>query len=57
MPSAFCASSVSLLVYFFTTTGINASVRDLQAGGRPLIILLVITVATMFAQNLTGISG
>jgi glutamate:Na+ symporter, ESS family len=44
-----------LLVYFFTTIGINASVRDLLAGGRPLIILLVITIAFMLAQNLTGI--
>ena len=44
-----------LLVYFFTTIGINASVRDLLAGGRPLLILLAITIAFMFAQNLTGI--
>jgi ESS family glutamate:Na+ symporter len=45
-----------LLVYFFTTIGINARIKDLVAGGKPLIILLVITVATMMAQNLTGIS-
>jgi ESS family glutamate:Na+ symporter len=45
-----------LLVYFFTTIGINARIKDLLAGGKPLIILLLITVATMFAQNLTGIS-
>jgi ESS family glutamate:Na+ symporter len=45
-----------LLVYFFTTIGINASLRDLVAGGRPLVILLVITIAYMFLQNLTGIS-
>lgn len=44
-----------LLVYFFTTIGINASARDLLAGGRPLLILLAITIAFMFAQNLTGI--
>jgi glutamate:Na+ symporter, ESS family len=44
-----------LLVYFFTTIGINASARDLLAGGRPLLILLAITVAFMIAQNLTGI--
>lgn len=44
-----------LLVYFFTTIGINASARDLLAGGRPLLILLLITIAFMFAQNLTGI--
>jgi len=45
-----------LLVYFFTTIGINASLRDLFAGGKPLIVLLVITIAYIFIQNLTGIS-
>jgi ESS family glutamate:Na+ symporter len=44
-----------LLVYFFTTIGINASARDLLAGGKPLLILLSITIAFMLAQNLTGI--
>jgi len=45
-----------LLVYFFTTIGINASLRDLLKGGKPLVVLLVITIAYMFLQNLTGIS-
>ena len=45
-----------LLVYFFTTIGINASLRDLLTGGKPLVILLVITIGYMFIQNLTGIS-
>ncbi len=45
-----------LLVYFFTTIGINASLKDLLAGGKPLVILLVITISYMFVQNLTGIS-
>lgn len=45
-----------LLVYFFTTIGINASLRDLLAGGKPLVILLFITIAYMIVQNLTGIS-
>jgi ESS family glutamate:Na+ symporter len=45
-----------LLVYFFTTIGINASLQDLFRGGRPLVILLSITIAYMFVQNLTGIS-
>jgi ESS family glutamate:Na+ symporter len=45
-----------LLVYFFTTIGINASLRDLLSGGKPLVILLAITIAYMFLQNLTGIS-
>lgn len=45
-----------LLVYFFTTIGINASLKDLFRGGRPLVILLAITVTYMVIQNLTGIS-
>lgn len=45
-----------LLVYFFTTIGINASLRDLLAGGKPLVILLAITLAYMIVQNLTGIT-
>ena len=45
-----------LLVYFFTTIGINASLKDLLAGGKPLVVLLVITIAYMVLQNLTGIS-
>ncbi len=45
-----------LLVYFFTTIGINASLKDLLAGGKPLVILLAITITYMFVQNLTGIS-
>ena len=45
-----------LLVYFFTTIGINASLKDLLSGGKPLVILLFITVAYMIVQNLTGIS-
>jgi len=45
-----------LLVYFFTTIGINASVKDLLSGGKPLVILLSITITYMFVQNLTGIS-
>jgi ESS family glutamate:Na+ symporter len=45
-----------LLVYFFTTIGINARFQDLQRGGKPLAILLVITVAYMLLQNLIGIA-
>ena len=43
-----------LLVYFFTTIGINASISDLFKGGKPLIILLCITIGYMLIQNLTG---
>jgi len=45
-----------LLVYFFTTIGINASFKDLLSGGKPLVILLGITIGYMFVQNLTGIT-
>lgn len=45
-----------LLVYFFTTIGINASLKDLLKGGKPLIILLAITIGYMILQNFTGIS-
>lgn len=45
-----------LLVYFFTTIGINASIKDLLQGGKPLVILLVITIAYMVMQDLIGVS-
>jgi len=44
-----------LLIYFFTTIGINANVRDLLAGGKPLLILLTITLVFMVLQELVGI--
>jgi ESS family glutamate:Na+ symporter len=45
-----------LLVYFFTTIGINASLKDLLSGGKPLAVLLAITIGYMVVQNLTGIT-
>ncbi|MDR9827625.1 sodium/glutamate symporter [Vibrio sp. FNV 38] len=45
-----------LLVYFFTTIGINASLQDLLKGGKPLLVLLAITISYMFVQNYVGIS-
>nr|WP_205744007.1 sodium/glutamate symporter [Grimontia sedimenti] len=45
-----------LLVYFFTTIGINSSLGDLMKGGRPLVVLLLITIGYMVVQNLTGIT-
>ena len=45
-----------LLVYFFTTIGINASFSELLAGGKPLVVLLALTIGYMVVQNLTGIS-
>lgn len=44
-----------LLVYFFTVIGINADVGDLVRGGKPLVILLTITVAFMFVANFVGV--
>jgi ESS family glutamate:Na+ symporter len=46
-----------LLVYFFTTIGMNARFSDLRTGGRPLVILLVITVAFRFVQNLVAVGA
>lgn len=46
-----------LLVYFFTTIGINARVSDLKAGGRPLVILLVCVVVFLVLQNAVGIGA
>ena len=45
-----------LLVYFFTTIGINAHLKDLLSGGKPLVILLAITISYVFMQNIIGIS-
>jgi ESS family glutamate:Na+ symporter len=45
-----------LLVYFFTTIGINARLSELLLGGKPLIILLAVTVGFLLAQNVVGIS-
>jgi ESS family glutamate:Na+ symporter len=46
-----------LLVYFFTTVGLNARVSDLIRGGPILAILLALTVAFMIIQNLIGVAG
>jgi ESS family glutamate:Na+ symporter len=45
-----------LLVYFFTTVGMNASFADLRRGGRSLVVLLAITILLMLAQNTLGIA-
>ncbi|WP_068114343.1 sodium/glutamate symporter [Tropicimonas marinistellae] len=46
-----------LLVYFFTTVGLNARVSDLLRGGPILAILLVLTITYMFVQNMIGVAG
>ncbi len=45
-----------LLVYFFTAIGINARVSDLIAGGRPLMILLGLTLAYIVFQDVVGVA-
>jgi ESS family glutamate:Na+ symporter len=45
-----------LLLYFFAGIGLNADVRTLVAGGRPLAILVVLTMVFLVLQNLTGVA-
>ena len=40
-----------LLLYFFTGIGLNARVADLIAGGKPLMILLGLTLVYLVIQN------
>lgn len=44
----------SLLVLFFAAIGLNARIADLARGGRPLGMLLALTVAFILAQNVVG---
>ena len=46
-----------LLVYFFTAIGLNARLSDLISGGKPLAILLVLTLSYIVIQNIVGIVG
>lgn len=46
-----------LLVYFFTAIGLNARFVDLVRGGKPLTILLVLTLSYIVIQNVVGVSG
>ncbi|MCS0504224.1 sodium/glutamate symporter [Ancylobacter mangrovi] len=41
-----------LLLYFFTGIGLNAKLDDLISGGRPLIVLLGLTLVYLVIQNL-----
>ena len=43
------------LLVFFTTVGLSAKFSALKAGGRPLVILCVVTVFLLVVQNLLGI--
>lgn len=44
-----------LLVYFFTAIGLNARISDLVRGGRPLAVLLVLTLGYIVFQNGIGV--
>lgn len=44
-----------LLIYFFTTIGINARFSQLLAGGRPLLLLLGLTIAYLALQDIVGV--
>ncbi len=46
----------TLLVYFFTAIGLNARFADLLSGGRPLVILLVLTLTYIVFQNVIGLT-
>lgn len=46
-----------LIIYFFTTIGINASVKDILTGGKPFFILLAITLFYLLLQNSVGIGA
>src|SRR5271168_4265028 len=43
-----------LLLYFFTGIGLNAKLNDLVSGGRPLIVLLALTLFYLVIQNLVA---
>ena len=45
---------VLLLLIFFSTIGLSAKLRLLAAGGRPLVILCIVTVLLIALQNLAG---
>ena len=45
----------TFLVYFFTAIGLNARLADLISGGRPLAILLVLTLGYIVFQDVVGV--
>ena len=45
------------LVLFFAGIGLNARLADLIAGGKPLFLLLVLTLLLIIAQDFIGVAG
>lgn len=46
-----------LLVYFFTCIGLNARLSDLLSGGKPLVILLGLTLGYIVFQDVIGVTA
>lgn len=46
-----------LLVYFFTGIGLNARVADLVRGGKPLALLLGLTLGYIVLQDVVGVAA
>ncbi|MEO9779307.1 MAG: sodium/glutamate symporter [Sedimentitalea sp.] len=46
-----------LLVLFFAGIGLNARFSDLLAGGKPLMLLAILTVLAILSQNMIGVIG
>ncbi len=46
-----------LLLVFFAGIGLNARLSDLISGGKPLFLLLILTLVTIVAQNVIGAFG
>lgn len=44
-----------LLLYFFAAIGLNSDFKTLASGGRPLLVLLSLTVGYMILQNFIGV--
>lgn len=44
----------ALLLVFFTTIGLSAKLEALRAGGKPLLILCLVTLIVLVAQNVGG---
>ena len=45
------------LILFFSTIGLNARFSDLIAGGKPLFLLLILTLVMIVLQNVIGVAG
>ena len=43
------------MLVFFSTIGLTAKLRTLKAGGKALVILVVIAANFLFFQNTTGV--